>query len=151
MDLLTPNRLMLGRNNERSPAGPLCASNDSDKIIEQNANIIKAWFECWLVSHVPKLMEQLKWFSSDRDLKAGDVVLHIGFSIKDRIINQARAYGFTVNFRIRTIYLPRTSLLPTIKIMLLPAVYRNKIRLVDDEQRTGDKGDGNRSVRWYLC
>ena len=70
MDLLTPNRLMLGRNNARSPAGPLCVSNDSDKIIEQNANIMKAWFECWLVSHVPKLMEQAKWFSSDRDLKA---------------------------------------------------------------------------------
>ena len=43
MDLLTPNRLMLDRNNERSPAGPLCVSNDSDKIIEQNANILKAW------------------------------------------------------------------------------------------------------------
>ena len=70
MGLLTTNRLMLGRNNERSPAGLLCVI----KIIEQNANIMKAWFECWLVSHVPKPMEQPKWFSSDRDLKAGDVV-----------------------------------------------------------------------------
>ena len=70
MDLLTPNRLMLGRNNERSSAGPLYVSNDSDKIIEQNANIMKTWFECWLVSHVPKLMEESKWFSSDRDFKA---------------------------------------------------------------------------------
>ena len=26
VDLLTPNRLMLGRNNERSPAGPWCVS-----------------------------------------------------------------------------------------------------------------------------
>ena len=34
----------------------------------------------------------------------------------------SRIYGFTVNFRIRTIYLLRTSLLPTIKIMLLPTV-----------------------------
>ena len=66
MDLLTPNRLVLGRNNEHSPAGPLCVSNDSDKIIEQNANIMKACFECWLVSHVPKLIEQPKWFISDR-------------------------------------------------------------------------------------
>ena len=42
MYLLTPNILMLGRNNGRSPTGPLCASNDSDKIIEQNANIMKS-------------------------------------------------------------------------------------------------------------
>ena len=65
MYLLTPNRLMLGRNNERSPAGPLSISNDPDKIITQNANIMKAWFECWLVNYVPRLMEQPKWFSSD--------------------------------------------------------------------------------------
>ena len=45
MELLTPNRLMLGSNNERSPAGSLCASNGSDKIIKQNANIMEAWLE----------------------------------------------------------------------------------------------------------
>ena len=68
---------MLGRNNERSPSGPLCVSNDPEKIITQNANIMTAWFECWLVSHVPKLMEKPKWFSSDRDLKEGDIVLFL--------------------------------------------------------------------------
>ena len=77
IDLLTPNRLMLGRNNERSPSGPLCVSNDPEKIITQNANIMTAWFESWLVSHVPKLMEKPKWFSSDRDLKEGDIVLFL--------------------------------------------------------------------------
>ena len=34
----------------------------------------------------------------------------------------SRTYGFTINFRIHTLYLPRTSLLPTIQIMLLPAL-----------------------------
>ena len=34
----------------------------------------------------------------------------------------SRTYGFPVNFRIRTIYLPRTWLLSTIKIMLLPTL-----------------------------
>ena len=68
---------MLGRNNEHRPAGPLCVRNDSDKIIKQNANIMNAWFECWLVSHVPKLVEQPKWFSSERNLKAGDAVLFL--------------------------------------------------------------------------
>ena len=58
MDLLTSNRIMLGRNNECSLAGLLYVSNDSDKIITQNDKIMKSWFECWLVSHVPKLIEQ---------------------------------------------------------------------------------------------
>ena len=37
--------------------------------------IFTAWFENWLLSHVPKLMEQPKWFRDDRDLKVGDIVL----------------------------------------------------------------------------
>ena len=77
MDLLTPNGLMLGRNNERSPSGPLYVTNNPDKIITQNADIMTAWFECWLISHVPKLMDKPKWFNSDRDLKIGDAVLFL--------------------------------------------------------------------------
>ena len=41
MDLLTPNRLILGRNNDRSPTGPLSITNDPDKIIKQNAEIMR--------------------------------------------------------------------------------------------------------------
>ena len=52
-------------------------STESDKIITQNDNIMKYCFKCWLVSHVPKLKEQPKWFSSDQDLKAGDVILFL--------------------------------------------------------------------------
>ena len=48
IDLLTPNRLILGRNNERSPSGPLHVTNDSEKIIKRNGEIINAWFEYWL-------------------------------------------------------------------------------------------------------
>ena len=31
--------------------------------------------ECWLISHVPKLMCHPKWFQTDRDIKVGDIVL----------------------------------------------------------------------------
>ena len=34
-------------------------------------------FESWLISYVPKLMYQPKWFQSDRDIKVGDVVLFL--------------------------------------------------------------------------
>ena len=77
MDLLTPNRLLLGRNNNRSPAVPVTMSNSPGKLIQQNERIVTAWFECWLTSHVPKLIDQPKWFDSDQDVQVGDVVLFL--------------------------------------------------------------------------
>ena len=74
-DLLTPNRLLLGRNNDRSPTEPLSVSNDYDKMIRANKKIYDAWFECWLTAHVPNLMIQPKWFNNDTDIKPGDIVL----------------------------------------------------------------------------
>ena len=76
IDLLTPNRLRLGRNNERSPTDMLQVSC-SDRILEQNKAIFDAWFEVWLNSHVPQLMFTPKWFKSDVDTKKGDIVLFL--------------------------------------------------------------------------
>ena len=39
MDLLTPNRLLLGRNNERSPVGDFIITDDPSKILETNAKV----------------------------------------------------------------------------------------------------------------
>ena len=77
MDLITPNQLLLGRNNDRCPAESLTVSQDYDKIIVENQRIFNDWFENWLLSRVPKLMEQPKWFWSDHDLKKGDIVLFL--------------------------------------------------------------------------
>jgi hypothetical protein len=74
MDLITPNRLLLGRNNDRCPVGPVMMDS-YDKILEKNLQIYNSWFENWLLCHVPKLMEQPKWFRDDRHLQKGDVVL----------------------------------------------------------------------------
>ena len=63
---------MLGINNNRSPVGALVVSNNRDRIMRSS---FTAWFECWLVSYVPKLMKQPKWFHSSRDIKIGDIVL----------------------------------------------------------------------------
>ena len=77
VDLLTPNRLMLARNNNRCPVGPLRVTEDVDKIIKRNEKLFSTWFKAWLVSHVPNLIIQSKWFRSDRDPKIGDVVLFL--------------------------------------------------------------------------
>ena len=77
LDLITPNRLRLGRNNDRSPIGPLFVTTRADKFIETNAAIFNSWFEHWLISCVPQLVHQPKWFRTDYDLKQGDLVLFL--------------------------------------------------------------------------
>ena len=77
MDLITPNRLRLGRNNDRSPVGALLVSASPDKFLNINMQIFNVWFENWLISHVPKLMNRPKWFRDDYDLSEGDIVLFL--------------------------------------------------------------------------
>ena len=93
IDLLTPNRLKLGRNNERSPVGAM-STTDHNKIIENNRAIFNAWFEVWLLAHVPTLMNQPKWYRSDKDLKEGDVVL---FLKKESTIESNYQFGIVEN------------------------------------------------------
>ena len=90
MDLLTPNRLRLGRNNNRSPTGPMFVTNHPSKILADNTKIFNTWFDVWLVSHVPKLIEQPKWFKTDRDIQHGDVILFIK---QDNALSNIYQYG----------------------------------------------------------
>ena len=64
--------------------------NDPVKVIAKNNDIFNAWFEAWLISYVPKLMEHPKWYDNDRDLKPGDVVL---FLKSEKEINNDYQYG----------------------------------------------------------
>ena len=93
LDILTPNRLILGRNNNRNPTVPLKVTHDLRGIIESNDIIVKAWFEVWLTSHVPNLIEQPKWFVSDRDIRVGDVVL---FLKSDKEFDRQYQYGLVI-------------------------------------------------------
>ena len=77
LDLITPNRLLLGRNNSRSPTSTLKVSDDYSKILQTNGKIFKAWFRSWLVSYVPEIIKVTKWFKTDEQLKVGDVVLFL--------------------------------------------------------------------------
>ena len=77
MDLLTPNRLHLGRNNDQSPIGPMMVTNNPEKFLFINEKLFNTRFECWLISHVPKLMHHPKWSQIDRDVKVGDIILFL--------------------------------------------------------------------------
>jgi hypothetical protein len=90
LDLLTPNRLLLGRNNSRGPTAPLVLSRDVKKIVQMNRDIFAAWFQSWLVSYVPSLMDSPKWFKNDQNIAEGDVVL---FSKSEKEFEDLYQYG----------------------------------------------------------
>ena len=90
LDLVTPNRLLLGRNNDRAPTSMLTVSGDYSKILASNMKIFKEWFKAWLVECVPELIKMTKWFKSDEELKVGDVVL---FLKSDKVFDTQYQYG----------------------------------------------------------
>ena len=57
LDILMPNRLILGRNNSRCPTAPLIIKNNAQQIIESNDKIFESWFKEWLISYIPKLIK----------------------------------------------------------------------------------------------
>ena len=94
MDLIAPNRLKLGRNNDRCPSGCVKIASDSKKILEKNQNIFNAWFKNWLLSHVPNIMHQSKWFRTEYNLKEGDVDL---FLKQDSLLTKTYQYGIVIS------------------------------------------------------
>ena len=90
LDILTPNRLILGRNNNRNPTQPLELKEDLRGIIESNKKIFEAWFREWLTSYVPTLVERPKWFVTERNICVGDIVL---FLKSEQEFNQQYQYG----------------------------------------------------------
>ena len=90
LDLVTPNRLILGRNNDRCPNSPLILVNDHKKMIKKNADIFRAWFKAWLESYLPTLMERSKWHKTNREMKVGDIVL---FLKSDKEFDEQYQYG----------------------------------------------------------
>ena len=77
LDLLTPNRLILGRNNDRCPNRPLILCPDHKQMLETNLNIFRAWFNAWIISYVPTLIDRPKWHTSSGNIQVGDVVLFL--------------------------------------------------------------------------
>ena len=76
LDVLTLNRL-LGRNNDRCQSGPLTAQDTFKGVLKTNQQIYDTWFQSWLTSYAPTLMDRPKWLTSDNDVKVGDVVLFL--------------------------------------------------------------------------
>ena len=77
MDLITPSRLLLGRNNARSPT-ELPAADSFTKMTEQNKAIEEAWFNVWEKEKLITLIPQpYKWKKGNPDIKVGDIVIFV--------------------------------------------------------------------------
>ena len=90
LDILTPNRLLLGRNNNRCPTEPLQLEHDFRGIIEGNRKTFEVWFKNWLTSVVPLLVDKPKWFVTEKHVSVGDVVL---FLKSDKEFDKQYQYG----------------------------------------------------------
>ena len=51
MELVTPSRLTLGRNNEKNPVSPISRAGNLSEIVKISKRTFNTWFETWLVSH----------------------------------------------------------------------------------------------------
>ena len=65
-------------------------TNNHNKILEENKLIFDTWFENWLLSHVPKLIDQPKWFKNDEALRKGDIVLLLK---EEKMLSSSYQYG----------------------------------------------------------
>ena len=90
LDLMTPNRLLLSRNNERSPVGEMIELQSPSRLMRENRKVYDTWFKSWLLNHVPNLMHQPKWFNGSNNVCVGDVVL---FTRTDSPISSHYQYG----------------------------------------------------------
>ncbi|XP_066914563.1 uncharacterized protein [Clytia hemisphaerica] len=106
LDLITPNRLLLGRNNERCPDNTIFCDNPT-RIMKENQKIYNSWFEVWLLVHVPKLMKQSKWFNSD-EINIGDVVI---FTKRESTLTNQYTYGIIKSLEFGDDMLPRKAVI----------------------------------------
>ena len=88
-DLITPNRLLLGRNNRRALGGYAKVSGPS-RLMDQMENVYKSWWTVWknekLLDYIP---QPKKWQKNNGDVKIGDVVIFLK-SDKDQTLGEPR-------------------------------------------------------------
>ena len=118
LDLITPNRLRLARNNNRSPVGPLDVTGRIDRLLQLKTDAFQAWWECWLTSALPKLVPTPKWFRNDEDIQIGDIVL---FNRSEGSLIGDYRYGIVDN----------VSVSPDGKIRAVTVRYRNASENID--------------------
>ena len=78
LDLITPSRLIHGRNNSRAPVGICTLQSTPTRLLQQMENVDKAWWTAWeaqmLAGFIPR---SRKWRAGAPDVRVGDVVIFL--------------------------------------------------------------------------
>ena len=74
IDILTRNRLLLGRNNYRSPDGDFFVPGQPAQRLDQIKEI-NGFFYRKLMENISEFIDYPKWYDSDKDVEEGDVVI----------------------------------------------------------------------------
>jgi hypothetical protein len=75
LDVLTPNRLILGRNNRRSMSGP-CTVDSKSRMLESIEAVFQTWWGlCNDIRLADFVSKPPKWFRSSPNLEVGDIVV----------------------------------------------------------------------------
>ena len=76
-DLITPNRLILGRSNKRVVGGLVTACQPG-RILMQIDEVERAWWQVWVKERLRELVPRpSKWLTGDSDIKVGDIVVFV--------------------------------------------------------------------------
>lgn len=77
VDLITPSRLILGRNNRRGMGGFARISGPS-RLMEQMEKVYRAWWQVWkderLLDYIP---QPRQWLNTRGEIKVGDIVIFL--------------------------------------------------------------------------
>ena len=77
LDLLTPARLLLGRNNRRSPTGAACPAS-KDRLMKQNQLVFEAWWRVWEQEKIIDLVARPSiWKKNSPPPSVGDIVIFL--------------------------------------------------------------------------
>ena len=77
LDIITPSRLLLGRNNRRAMVGPVTLGKPG-RLLEQLDKVAESWWRVWkdekLAEYVPR---PSKWLTTNEQVAVGDIVLFL--------------------------------------------------------------------------
>ena len=74
LDLVTPNRVLLGRNNRRALAGDVIIDNNTTAMMEHHNKITQSCLRI-IYLNAKRFIPKPKWSSGDEKVAVGDVVL----------------------------------------------------------------------------
>jgi hypothetical protein len=129
--VITPNRLILGRNNRRSLTGPLIIDNTPSVVLERIQDVQEAWYKLFLKT-LHLFVPRPKWYESD-DVFVHDIVL---FFIDDSPIKQRSMiwhYGVVVaidGLRLTIEY----TLPPSVTRKLIERSKRDVVRIAGEDE-----------------